>query len=92
MLTYAGFCPSGQTLPAYPNYSIPIQVGTRTHLYTSAVHDIRVDYGLMMSSDFDAIKWHVGDITHRHRGLSSDFVSLTAQQQLSAFCDPSACS
>uniref|UniRef100_A0A3Q3KUP9 Transmembrane protein 255B n=1 Tax=Mastacembelus armatus TaxID=205130 RepID=A0A3Q3KUP9_9TELE len=26
MLTYAGFCPSGQTLPAYPNYPIPMQV------------------------------------------------------------------
>ncbi|XP_029354359.1 transmembrane protein 255B [Echeneis naucrates] len=25
MLTYAGFCPSGQTLPAYPNYPIPMQ-------------------------------------------------------------------
>uniref|UniRef100_A0A665TWQ4 Transmembrane protein 255B n=1 Tax=Echeneis naucrates TaxID=173247 RepID=A0A665TWQ4_ECHNA len=29
MLTYAGFCPSGQTLPAYPNYPIPMQVGAR---------------------------------------------------------------
>uniref|UniRef100_A0A667Z3J4 Transmembrane protein 255B n=1 Tax=Myripristis murdjan TaxID=586833 RepID=A0A667Z3J4_9TELE len=27
MLTYAGFCPSGQTLPAYPNYPLPLQVG-----------------------------------------------------------------
>ncbi|KAK1875139.1 Transmembrane protein 255B [Dissostichus eleginoides] len=26
MLTYAGYCPSGQTLPAYPNYPIPMQV------------------------------------------------------------------
>lgn len=26
MLTYAGFCPSGQPLPAYPNYPIPMQV------------------------------------------------------------------
>lgn len=52
MLTYAGFCPSGQALPAYPNYPIPIQVGTKnTHLYTTALHDKRVDYGLMMSSD-----------------------------------------
>ncbi|XP_056134817.1 transmembrane protein 255B, partial [Lampris incognitus] len=25
MLTYASFCPSGQTLPAYPNYPIPMQ-------------------------------------------------------------------
>ncbi|CAK6965911.1 transmembrane protein 255B [Scomber scombrus] len=25
MLTYAGFCPSGQTLPAYPNYPIAMQ-------------------------------------------------------------------
>ncbi|XP_029936955.1 transmembrane protein 255B isoform X1 [Myripristis murdjan] len=25
MLTYAGFCPSGQTLPAYPNYPLPLQ-------------------------------------------------------------------
>ncbi|KAM9408879.1 transmembrane protein 255B [Pholidichthys leucotaenia] len=25
MLTYVGFCPSGQTLPAYPNYPIPMQ-------------------------------------------------------------------
>ncbi|XP_031179975.1 transmembrane protein 255B [Sander lucioperca] len=25
MLTYAGFCPSGQALPAYPNYPIPMQ-------------------------------------------------------------------
>ncbi|KAJ4947270.1 hypothetical protein JOQ06_009306 [Pogonophryne albipinna] len=25
MLTYAGYCPSGQTLPAYPNYPIPMQ-------------------------------------------------------------------
>uniref|UniRef100_A0A3Q1IID7 Transmembrane protein 255B n=1 Tax=Anabas testudineus TaxID=64144 RepID=A0A3Q1IID7_ANATE len=24
MLTYTGFCPSGQTLPAYPNYPIPL--------------------------------------------------------------------
>ncbi len=30
MLTYAGFCPSGQTLPAYPNYPIPMQVGAQT--------------------------------------------------------------
>lgn len=26
MLSYAGFCPSGQTLPTYPNYTIPMQV------------------------------------------------------------------
>lgn len=26
MLSYAGFCPSGQALPAYPNYPIPMQV------------------------------------------------------------------
>ncbi|MBN3303492.1 T255B protein, partial [Amia calva] len=26
VLTYAGFCPSGQTLPAYPNYPLPLQV------------------------------------------------------------------
>ncbi|KAM7405980.1 hypothetical protein PAMP_000387 [Pampus punctatissimus] len=25
MLTYAGFCPSGQALPAYPNYPLPMQ-------------------------------------------------------------------
>ncbi|XP_069381478.1 transmembrane protein 255B isoform X2 [Paralichthys olivaceus] len=25
MLTYAGFCPSGQTLPAYPNYPMSMQ-------------------------------------------------------------------
>ncbi|XP_066516223.1 transmembrane protein 255B isoform X2 [Hoplias malabaricus] len=25
MLTYAGFCPSGQALPAYPNYPMPMQ-------------------------------------------------------------------
>ncbi|XP_074470838.1 transmembrane protein 255B [Sebastes fasciatus] len=25
MVTYAGFCPSGQTLPAYPNYPITMQ-------------------------------------------------------------------
>ncbi|XP_008291248.1 transmembrane protein 255B [Stegastes partitus] len=25
MLTYPGFCPSGQALPAYPNYPIPMQ-------------------------------------------------------------------
>ncbi|XP_040896326.1 transmembrane protein 255B [Toxotes jaculatrix] len=25
MLTYAGFCPSGQSLPAYPNYPLPMQ-------------------------------------------------------------------
>ncbi|XP_075876320.1 transmembrane protein 255B [Nelusetta ayraudi] len=25
MLTYAGFCPSAQSLPAYPNYPLPIQ-------------------------------------------------------------------
>ncbi|XP_028440485.1 transmembrane protein 255B isoform X1 [Perca flavescens] len=25
MLTYAGFCPSGQSLPTYPNYPIPMQ-------------------------------------------------------------------
>uniref|UniRef100_A0A3Q3JRT6 Uncharacterized protein n=1 Tax=Monopterus albus TaxID=43700 RepID=A0A3Q3JRT6_MONAL len=29
MLTYAGFCP-GQTLPAYPNYPISMQVGAKT--------------------------------------------------------------
>jgi len=27
MLTYSGFCPPGQALPAYPNYPIPMQVG-----------------------------------------------------------------
>uniref|UniRef100_A0A3B3VGU5 Uncharacterized protein n=1 Tax=Poecilia latipinna TaxID=48699 RepID=A0A3B3VGU5_9TELE len=26
MLSYSGFCPSGQALPAYPNYPIPMQV------------------------------------------------------------------
>ena len=26
MLTYAGFCPSGQSLPTYPNYPLPMQV------------------------------------------------------------------
>jgi len=26
MISYTGFCPSGQTLPAYPNYSLPMQV------------------------------------------------------------------
>ncbi|XP_061743458.1 transmembrane protein 255B [Nerophis ophidion] len=25
MLTYAGFCPAGQNLPAYPNYPVPVQ-------------------------------------------------------------------
>ncbi|AWP01415.1 putative transmembrane protein 255B [Scophthalmus maximus] len=25
MLTYAGFCPPGQSLPAYPNYPVPMQ-------------------------------------------------------------------
>ncbi|XP_077419224.1 transmembrane protein 255B [Vanacampus margaritifer] len=25
MLTYAGFCPPGQNLPAYPNYPVPVQ-------------------------------------------------------------------
>ncbi|XP_022530073.1 transmembrane protein 255B isoform X2 [Astyanax mexicanus] len=25
MVTYAGFCPSGQALPAYPNYPMPMQ-------------------------------------------------------------------
>ncbi|XP_029702613.1 transmembrane protein 255B [Takifugu rubripes] len=25
MLTYSGFCPSGQTLPSYPNFPIPMQ-------------------------------------------------------------------
>ncbi|XP_041115583.1 transmembrane protein 255B-like isoform X2 [Polyodon spathula] len=25
VLTYAGFCPSNQTLPAYPNYPLPVQ-------------------------------------------------------------------
>lgn len=29
MLTYPGFCPSGQALPAYPNFNIPMQVGTK---------------------------------------------------------------
>uniref|UniRef100_A0A3B1K0M4 Transmembrane protein 255B n=1 Tax=Astyanax mexicanus TaxID=7994 RepID=A0A3B1K0M4_ASTMX len=30
MVTYAGFCPSGQALPAYPNYPMPMQVTTAT--------------------------------------------------------------
>ncbi|XP_043091996.1 transmembrane protein 255B [Puntigrus tetrazona] len=25
LITYTGFCPSGQTLPAYPNYPLPMQ-------------------------------------------------------------------
>ncbi|KAK7166839.1 hypothetical protein R3I93_006573 [Phoxinus phoxinus] len=25
LISYSGFCPSGQTLPAYPNYSLPMQ-------------------------------------------------------------------
>ncbi|CAM4506446.1 unnamed protein product [Leuciscus chuanchicus] len=25
LISYTGFCPSGQTLPAYPNYSLPMQ-------------------------------------------------------------------
>uniref|UniRef100_A0AAY4CDN9 Transmembrane protein 255B n=1 Tax=Denticeps clupeoides TaxID=299321 RepID=A0AAY4CDN9_9TELE len=33
MLSYSGFCPSGQTLPAYPNYPLPMQVNAR-HEYT----------------------------------------------------------
>ncbi|XP_038556568.1 transmembrane protein 255B [Micropterus salmoides] len=31
MLTYAGFCPSGQTLPAYPNYPISMQHNSSFH-------------------------------------------------------------
>uniref|UniRef100_A0A3P9B1J0 Uncharacterized protein n=1 Tax=Maylandia zebra TaxID=106582 RepID=A0A3P9B1J0_9CICH len=27
MLTYPNFCPSGQALPAYPNYPVSMQVG-----------------------------------------------------------------
>lgn len=26
MMAYGGFCPSGQTLPGYPSYSLPMQV------------------------------------------------------------------
>lgn len=79
MLTYAGFCPSGQTLPTYPNYPIPIQVGTKTHLY--GIHDIHVDYGLMMSSD-RTIKCKE---QQQHRGLSSGFVSVHVSQHSSSY-------
>uniref|UniRef100_A0A3Q3XJM9 Transmembrane protein 255B n=1 Tax=Mola mola TaxID=94237 RepID=A0A3Q3XJM9_MOLML len=34
MLTYAGFCPSGQTLPTYPNYPLPMQVRATEQDYT----------------------------------------------------------
>lgn len=30
MLTYSGFCPSGQALPSYPNFPVPMQVRTQT--------------------------------------------------------------
>lgn len=33
MLTYSGFCPSGQTLPSYPNFPIPMQVRTKTQTF-----------------------------------------------------------
>uniref|UniRef100_A0A672HHX2 Uncharacterized protein n=1 Tax=Salarias fasciatus TaxID=181472 RepID=A0A672HHX2_SALFA len=29
MITYAGFCPSGQALPTYPNYPMAMQVRAR---------------------------------------------------------------
>uniref|UniRef100_A0A671QFD5 Uncharacterized protein n=1 Tax=Sinocyclocheilus anshuiensis TaxID=1608454 RepID=A0A671QFD5_9TELE len=32
LITYTGFCPSGQTLPAYPNYPLPTQVRTVNQL------------------------------------------------------------
>lgn len=39
MVTYAGFCPSGQTLPAYPNYPVPMQVrGPDTRQKTVYLH------------------------------------------------------
>lgn len=82
MLTYTGFCPSGQTLPAYPNYPIPIQVGTTTHLYTTGIHVVGVDDGLMMSSGRT-----VKQTTVIRLCLS---LRLAAQQQLSAFREPSA--
>lgn len=93
MLTYAGFCPSGQALPAYPNYPIPIQVGKKTHLYTTGMHDNCIDECLMMSSERPA-RCKSENKTDTE-DLSSDFVSLhvsAAQRQLPASCDPSACS
>lgn len=74
MLTYAGFCPSGQALPAYPNYPIPIQVGTKTHLYTTGMHDKHVDECLMMSSE-RTVRCKSENKTDTE-DLSSDFVSL----------------
>lgn len=75
MLTYAGFCPSGQTLPAYPNYPMPIQVGTKnTSLNT---WNTRVDDGLMMSSD--------RSIKCKARTATSDFVSLYISQHSSSY-------
>lgn len=79
MLTYAGFCPSGQTLPAYPNYPIPMQVGRKTRLGTGGMHDTGVDSGLMTSSD------RSGQCKMRIK----DFVSLHISQHNSSY-QPSA--
>ena len=38
MLTYAGFHPSGQSLPAYPNYPMSMQVRARSNT-TGAIND-----------------------------------------------------
>ncbi|XP_069029842.1 transmembrane protein 255B-like [Embiotoca jacksoni] len=39
MLTYTGFCPPGQTLPAYPNYPLPMQ-RNGNYQATAAPHGI----------------------------------------------------
>ncbi|XP_030269411.1 transmembrane protein 255B isoform X2 [Sparus aurata] len=45
MLSYAGFCPSGQALPAYPNYPIPMQKSTMPTFYSGdwAGHSVNPD-------------------------------------------------
>lgn len=86
MLTYSSFCPSGQTLPSYPNYPIPMQVRTKTqpgNLYTSGMHSL-VHIMAIMSSH--------RPIKCRVRELSCLSSHLAAQRQLSALCDLSTCS
>lgn len=42
MVSYAGFCPSGQSLPSYPNYPTNMQVGHgKTHVVTPEEKQVR---------------------------------------------------
>uniref|UniRef100_A0A3P8V3W2 Transmembrane protein 255B n=1 Tax=Cynoglossus semilaevis TaxID=244447 RepID=A0A3P8V3W2_CYNSE len=54
MLTYAGFCPGGQALPAYPNYPIPMQMQHNTNFQQLPTPQMMTDTGLSSTTGFSS--------------------------------------